>query len=96
MALGVSSNGFGAQLIGSVYDALFVASIDVKDEFNKYYSVEYAHFAEYLEIRYGKTLSENDLEADHIYIVTAWLPQMIDCSYEDNKLETVLHCIKHA
>jgi hypothetical protein len=30
------------------------ASIEVKGEFKKYYSVEYANLSEYLEIRYGK------------------------------------------
>ena len=93
-ALGVSQGGLGEQFFGTVYDALFVASIEVKGEFKKYYSVEYANLAEYLEIRYGKALNEEDLEADRVYIVT-WLPQVIDNDwYEDNKLCTVLECIE--
>ena len=92
-ALGVSRGGLGEQFFGTVYDALFTASIEVKSEFKKYYSVEYANLAEYLEIRYGKTLSEDDLEADRVFMVT-WLPQVIDNAYEDNKLEAVLECIK--
>lgn len=92
-ALGVSSGGLGEQFFGTVYDALFVASIEVKGEFKKYYSVEYANLAEYFEIRYGKVLSEEDLEADRVFVVT-WLPQVIDVHYEDNKLETILECIK--
>ncbi len=92
-ALGVSRGGLGEQFFGTVYDALFVASIEVKGEFKKYYSVEYATLAEYLEIRYGKALSEEDLEADRVFIVT-WLPLVIDKMYEDNKLDTVLECIK--
>jgi len=92
-ALGVFRGGLGEQFFGTVYDALFVASIEVKDEFKKYYSVEYANLAEYLEIRYGETLSEEDLESDRVYMVT-WLPQVIDDIYEDNKLDTVLECIK--
>jgi len=91
-ALGVSGGGLGEQLFGAVYDALFVASIEVKGEFKKYYSVEYATLAEYLEIRYGESLSEEALEADRVFLVT-WLPQVIDRVYEDNKLDTVLHCI---
>jgi len=92
-ALGVSRGGLGEQLFGTVYDALFVASIEVKGEFRKYYSVEYANLAEYLEIRYGEVLSEEDLEVDKVYMVT-WLPQVIDNMYEDNKLDTVLECIE--
>lgn len=92
-ALGVSRGGLGEQFFGTVYEALFVASIEVKSEFKKYYSVEYANLAEYLEIRYGEALSEEDLEADRVFMVT-WLPQVIDNVYEDNKLDTVLECIK--
>ena len=49
--------------------------------------------AEYLEIRYAKFLSEEALEADRVFLVTC-LPQVIDGHYEDNKLNTVLECIK--
>ena len=91
--LGVSGGGLGEQFFGTVYHALFVASIEVKGEFKKYYSVEYATLAEYLEIRYGESLSEEDLEADRVFLVS-WLPQVIDDMYEDNKLNTVLECIK--
>jgi hypothetical protein len=92
-ALGVSQGGLGEQFFGTVYDALFVASIEVKGEFKKYYSVEYANLAEYLEIRYGEALTEENLETDRVFLVT-WLPDVIDNRYEDNKLDTVLKCIK--
>jgi hypothetical protein len=92
-ALGVSRGGLGDQFFGAIYDALFVASIEVKGEFKKYYSVEYANLAEYLEIRYGEVLSVEDLEADRIFMLT-WLPQVIDDAYENNKLDTVLECIE--
>lgn len=92
-ALGVSRGGLGEQFFGTVYDALFVASIEVKGEFKKYYSVEYTNLAEYLEIRHGEALSEEELEADRVFMVT-WLPQVIDNIYDDNKLDTVLKCIK--
>lgn len=92
-ALGVSGGGLGEQLFGAVYEALFIASIELKDEFKKYYSVEYASLAEYLKIRYGEDLSEEDLEADRVFMIT-WLPQVIDDVYEDNKLDIVLECIE--
>ena len=91
--LGVFRGGIGEQFFGTVYDALFVASIEVKGEFKRYYSVEYANLSHYLEIRYGVALSEEGLEADRVFLVT-WLPQVIDDMYEDNKLDTVLECIK--
>lgn len=91
-ALGISNGGLGEHFFGTVYDAFFVASIELKDEFKKYYSVEYANLAEYLEIRYGKALSEDELEASRVFAVT-WLPQVVDPAYEENKLEIVLKCI---
>lgn len=91
-ALGVSRGGLGEQFFGNIYDALFIASIEVKAEFRKYYFVEYATLAEYLEIWYGKVLSEEDLKKKRVFMVT-WLPQVIDEHYEDNKLNTVLECI---
>lgn len=93
-ALGISLGGIGEQFFGTVYDALFIASIEVKNEFKKYYSVEYVNLAEYLEIRYGKVFSENDLDTDRVFLVT-WLPQLIDDTYEDNKLDAVVECIKN-
>jgi hypothetical protein len=48
--------------------------------------------AEYLEIRYGKVLSEEDLDADRVFLVT-WLPEIIDDTYENNKLDAVIECI---
>lgn len=92
-ALGISPGGLGEQFFGNVFDALFVASIDANTEFKKYYSVEYATLAEFLEIRYGIVKSESDLEKDMVYLVT-WTPQVIDTIYEDNKLSTVLDTIK--
>ncbi|GAA5107563.1 hypothetical protein GCM10023211_08820 [Orbus sasakiae] len=92
-ALGVSHGGIGEQFLGSVYDALFVTSIDVKDEFKRYYSVEYTSLSEYLEIRYGETLSDEELDVNQVFVVT-WLPQIVNDLYEDNKLDTVLECIK--
>lgn len=91
-ALGISAGGLGEQFFGSVYDALFVNSIEAKGEFKRYYFVEYANLAEYMEIRYGEILGEDDLEADQIFIVN-WLPQVVDNNHDDNKLSAVLECI---
>ncbi|SON48153.1 conserved protein of unknown function [Vibrio tapetis subsp. tapetis] len=93
IALGISPRGLGEQLFGTVFDALFVASIEAKAEFKKYYCVEYANFTDYLIARYGKTLSEDELETSSVFIVD-WLPQIINEDFEDNKLGIVLECIK--
>jgi hypothetical protein len=92
-ALGMSRGGLGEHFFRTVYDALFVTSIEVRDEFKKYYSVEYTNLAEYVEIRYGKTLSEDDLEAQRLFIVT-WLPQVVDTMYDESKLDTVIECVE--
>lgn len=92
-ALGVSRGGLGEHFFGVVYDAFFVRSIELKEEFKKYYSVEYASLADFLETRYGETVSEESLEAKRLFGVT-WLPQVVDTLYEENKRETVLECVK--
>ncbi|MCR9137609.1 MAG: hypothetical protein NXI27_16550 [Alphaproteobacteria bacterium] len=91
--LGVSRGRLGEHFFGKVYDAFFVHSIEIKQEFEKYYSVEYANLADYVEIVYGEILSDDDLEQDRVFFVT-WLPQVVDDICGDNKLDTVLECIE--
>lgn len=93
-ALGVSHRGLGEHFFGDVYDAFFIDSIELKSEFQKYYSVEYRNLAEYAEIRYGETLIEEELGADRVFMVTRF-PQVIDSIYEENKLDAVLECIQN-
>lgn len=91
--LGVTNGGLGEHFFGKVYDAFFIHSIEVKREFERYYSVEYADVAEYVDIRYGDILKDEELEHERIYLVT-WLPQIVDEMYDDNKLSAVLNCIE--
>lgn len=91
--LGVAKGGLGDQFFGSVYDAFFTHAIDIKREFEKYYSVEYASLADYMAIRYGEALSEDDLGCEHIFLVT-WIPQVVDEDYENNKFDVVMECIR--
>lgn len=93
-ALGVTRGGLGEHFFGDVYDALFIGSVELKAEFQKYYSVEYKSLAEYLEIRYEETLSDEELGAERVFMVTR-LPQVIDGIYEENKLDAVLECIQN-
>lgn len=88
-SLGISSGGLGAQIFSSVYDAFFKFSINVTEEYERFYSVEYGCLSDYVEIRYGRKLSDEDLEAKRIFAVTR-IPQVVDDDYEDNKLEVVL------
>ena len=91
-ALKISPDGLGAQLFNTVFDAFFVDSIELRDEYRKFYYVEYPTLSEYAEIRYGEVLKDEELDADYIFLVT-WLPQIVDTNYEDNKLSTVLDCV---
>lgn len=91
--LGVAKGGLGEHFFGSVFDAFFTYAIDVKGEFEKFYSVEYASLADYMEIRYGEALSEDDLGCEHIFLVT-WIPQVVDENYDNNKFDAVIGCIR--
>lgn len=92
-ALGIVPGGLGGELLGEVYEALFVRSVEARSEFNKYYSVEYADFASYLEIRYGESLDDEEVDVERVYIVES-LPQVLNGDYEDSKLDAVLACIE--
>ena len=91
--LGVSEGGLGEQLFGKVYDAFFVHSIEMRREFERYYSVEYGSPENYARIVHGLELSEEELAQASIFLVT-WLPQIVDDDYEEGQLDTVLACIE--
>jgi len=91
--LGVSSGGLGEHFFGDVYDAFFTYAIDARGDFQKYYSVEYASFADFIKVRYGEVLSDEALEHEYVFLVT-WIPQVVDENYENNKLDIVLECIR--
>ncbi|WP_148140564.1 hypothetical protein [Aeromonas sp. YN13HZO-058] len=88
-SLGVSTGGLGEQIFHSVYEAFFETSINIKEEYERFYSVEYRCLSDYVEIRYGKILSNEDLEAESIFAIT-WVPQVVDDVYEENKLDLVM------
>ncbi len=92
-ALGIEPKGLGAQLFGSVFDSFFTHSVELKREYLNYYSVEYSTLREYIEIRYGETMSDDELEKENIFLIR-YLPQIVDTMYEDNKLDTVLECVE--
>ena len=85
--------GLGAQLFTGVYDQFFVSSVDLKDEYEKYYCVEYPSLRSYLELAHEIYLSPEELEKKHILKIKS--PSgVVDQSYDDNMLSVVLDCIK--
>lgn len=91
--LGVVKGGLGEHFFGSVFDAFFTNAVDAKREFQRYYSVEYGSLSDYLQIRYGLVLSDDDLGCEHVFLVT-WVPQVVDQDYENNKFDVVIECIR--
>lgn len=91
--LGISNGGLGEHFFGNVYDALFTYSMEMKKEFQNYYSVEYENLNEYIEITYGEFLGDDDLDHKYIFLVTKWLPNIVNYVFEDNKMNLVLECI---
>lgn len=90
--LGISEGGLGEQLFGKIYDAFFVQSTEMKREFARYYSVEYGSVENFARIVHGLELDDEELAHESIFLVT-WLPQIVDETYEENQLDTVLACI---
>lgn len=91
--LRIKSSGLGAQLFETVYKDFFVRSLDLKSQYNQYYSVEYATFKQYLEACHDIDLSED--EADKTFVLKIRrLPSIVDTGYEDNQLDKVLNIVK--
>jgi len=91
--LSIEKNGLGEQLFAKVFRAFFIYSVDVKSDFEKFYSVEYSNLKKYLDIKYGVELNDSDLEKDYIFLID-YLPQIVNDDYDDNVLDKVLTCIK--
>lgn len=91
--LGVIEDTLGGQIFGSVFEVLFSGSVDLKREFENYYSVEYPTFKDFLEIQFDLSPPQSDLEKKHLFLVKN-VPSILDPSYEDNKLEEVLQALR--
>lgn len=91
--LGVSEGGLGEQLFAEIYDAFFVHSIELRQEFERYYVVEYGTPKNYAWRVHGLKLEDEDLDHDMIFLVFS-LPQIVSDDYVDNQLETVLASIE--
>ncbi|MGV1951076.1 hypothetical protein ACQZ44_09630 [Agrobacterium vitis] len=91
--LSVKPGGLAAQLTKAVYEAFFVGSLDLKEEYRRYYCVEYPTLRYYLAMVHGECFEEADLEQTHIFHITS-LPQMIDEVQGGTYLDTVLEALK--
>ncbi len=91
--LSVKSQGLAAQLTERVYSDFFLGSLDLKEEYRRYYCVEYADLGDYIEMCHGEYLAEADLSQEHIFRIKH-LSQMVDPSYSDNYLDSVLESLK--
>ncbi|GGB70083.1 hypothetical protein [Henriciella pelagia] len=91
-ALRIRHHGLAAQLFGQIFDVLFVVSLDLRREYQRYYAVEYASFSDYVEIYYGKTLSDVEREKEHVFWIK-YVPSLLDTAFENHQLEAVLKVI---
>ncbi|MBY5651782.1 hypothetical protein [Rhizobium leguminosarum] len=92
-ALKIKNAGLGAQLFKAVYDHLFVASTDLRKEYDRYYCVEYPSLGEYLECAHDVSLEESELEKTYI-LKFKQDHGLMNQAYDDNILETVVDAIR--
>jgi hypothetical protein len=92
-ALEVKPAGFGAQLLAEVYGQFFIGSTDLRDQYERYYCVEYPTLRGYLELAHEIYLKPEDLEKKYILKVTP-LGGVVDGAYDDNILDAVIECIQ--
>jgi hypothetical protein len=91
--LQIKPGGFAAQLFTTVYDQFFAWSKDLRSEYERYYSVEYPTFANYLELAHEIYLQPADLEKAHILKIKS-LGGLLEQAYEENVRDTVINCIR--
>lgn len=85
----VASTGFGAVILNYIYKNLFYHSIDLSEEYIKYYSVEYVTIDDYLLKKVGLQIPSSELRRRHILRIER-LSSLIDPAYEENFLEMFL------
>lgn len=92
-ALGVRPTGLGAQLFTAVHNQFFVCSTDLRQEYEKYYCVEYLTLRDYLELAHEICLDSAALEKKYILKIKS--PSgVVDRVYEDSSLDVVLDCLR--
>jgi hypothetical protein len=91
--LGIKPKGLGSQLFKSVYEQFFVWSVDLRQEYEKYYCVEYQSFRHYLEVAHEIYLDPKELEKKHILEIGS-LSGVVDQMYDSNSFDAVIACIK--
>lgn len=91
--LGIRPGGLGAQLFTEVYEQFFRWSTDLRDQYGRYYCVEYPTLQQYLEFAHEIYLEPEQLEKQHILKIKS-PGGVVDRAYEDNVLEIVIKCIK--
>lgn len=90
--LRIKAGGLAAQLFTGVYEQLFASSRDLRDEYQRYYCVEYPTLAEYLEFAHELELKPAELDKAHILKIKAgW--GMLDESYDENVRKTIVDSV---
>ncbi|MDH7790183.1 hypothetical protein QBD00_001079 [Ochrobactrum sp. AN78] len=92
-ALKIKNTGLGRQLFKSVYDHIFISSIDLKKEYSRYYCVEYTSIYQYLECAHDIYLHESAFDKKHILMFKND-NGLMNQAYDDNILEIVVECIR--
>ena len=91
--LSITTKGLAAQLLDPVYKQFFVYSQDIKEEYVKYYSIEYPTLSEYIEICHNKKLPEEELDKKYIYKVENQC-QLTNPAYDTDYFERIIDLLK--
>jgi hypothetical protein len=92
-SLEVKPAGLGAQLFTEVYEQFFTWSTDLRDQYERYYCVEYPTLQRYLELAHEIYLTSDQLEKRYILKIKS-PGGVVDQAYDDNILDVVIDRIK--
>jgi hypothetical protein len=92
-ALKIKPTGLAATLMSNVYNQFFIWSTDLRDEYERYYCVEYPSFASYLELAHEIYLDPDALAKRHVLKIKS-PGGVVDEAYDGNAMEAILGCLK--
>lgn len=92
--LGIKPKGLGSQLFNAVYEQFFIWSVDLREEYEKYYCVEYPSLRNYLEVAHEIYLTPEELEKKHLLEIGSF-SGIVDQNYDGNSLDAIISCIRN-
>ena len=89
----ITKKGLAAQLFEPVYAQIFTYSRNIKEEYFRYYSIEYPTLSDFVEICHDTRLSEDELDKKYIFKFKNRCP-LTDPDYDTDNMDRIIKLLK--